>query len=266
MKPLKKNVIFEKKVVSNVSNEIEKKMSINVNSCDADSFWNWGRSGSSGPVGIILEEDCTTLDGEGLGVQRSDQRIPDDRSGLSVAEKIEIKNIEAKEIDDPKIGDRKIHVTAIGDQKTGEPKIGDLKIDVTKVNDRKIGDKKIVTSPVCRLRCRDSDNSIADESSRDEDDPYEYDEDIPRRPFLIYERRNGDSANIEEGSIFDNSIRDIDIVAGSSNREEDIFVASGASTSSAITPCWGCKGCDPGTPLFVLGSPADLPSTCISCQ
>lgn len=71
------------------------------------------------------------------------------------------------------------------------------------------------------------------------EDEYEYDEEIPKASQEdIYE---GEKSSSGDG----NSL---------------------SSTAGGVTPCWGCKGCSGGTPLFLLGSPADAPCTCISCQ
>ena len=153
---------------------------------------NRGRSGRPGPVGIILDEDCTSNE-RGLDVQGNEN--------------------ESREKDEP--------------------------------------------SGSGNLRCRYSDSSIGGGGGGgggdDDDDPYEYDEDIPRRPLHLQRQDEIDQdRKIQPTVVYEN--------------KEDVLVASGASTSSGITPCWDCKGCNPGTPLFVLGSPTDAPSVCQSCQ
>lgn len=80
-------------------------------------------------------------------------------------------------------------------------------------------------------------------SNQDDDDPYEYDEDIPKPSEDNYE--------------VENTI--------TSTKEDNTQQSSSGSSTSGVTPCWGCKGCS-STPLFLLGSPADAPCTCISCQ
>ncbi|KAG7188003.1 hypothetical protein KM043_013958 [Ampulex compressa] len=82
-----------------------------------------------------------------------------------------------------------------------------------------------------------------------EDDPYEYDEDIrPSAASDIYEER---------------SFLDLDPCLGQSSAGEGPSVP----TTRIGAPCWDCKGCTLGTtPLFLLGSPAEAPCTCVSCQ
>lgn len=88
-----------------------------------------------------------------------------------------------------------------------------------------------------------------------EDDPYEYDDDI-RLPTTSGERRDIDS--------------DDDDVECLSLFEAANYLVSGSSvpTTRVSAPCWGCKNCSvEGLPLFLLGSPtAEASCMCTSCQ
>jgi hypothetical protein len=82
-----------------------------------------------------------------------------------------------------------------------------------------------------------------------EDDPYEYDDDI-RPPARS---SNTDDDDEECLSLF----------------EAANYLVSGSSvpTTKVSAPCWGCKSCSvEGLPLFLLGSPAEASCTCTSCQ
>ncbi|KAL0107527.1 hypothetical protein PUN28_014682 [Cardiocondyla obscurior] len=91
-----------------------------------------------------------------------------------------------------------------------------------------------------------------DHDDPQEDDPYEYDDDI--RPATSGEHRNGDDDDDDEClSLF----------------EAASYLVSGSSvpTTKVSAPCWGCKSCAvEGLPLFLLGSPAEASCTCTSCQ
>lgn len=89
-----------------------------------------------------------------------------------------------------------------------------------------------------------------------EDDPYEYDDDI-RLPTTSGERRDSDDDDDDDDACL-------------SLFEAANYLVSGSSvpTTRVSAPCWGCKGCAvEGLPLFLLGSPvAEASCTCTSCQ
>lgn len=90
-----------------------------------------------------------------------------------------------------------------------------------------------------------SSRDLSSGCSNHDDDPYEYDEDIPKYV----------GSNCEE--IYEDN-------EGSPPREEPQQTSSDASTTG-LTPCWGCKSCNGDKPLFFLSSPAETPCTCVSC-
>lgn len=92
--------------------------------------------------------------------------------------------------------------------------------------------------------CRD----LSSDYENHEDDPYEYDEDIPKLVDCFDDEHVYDGQN--------------DLPA----RDDALQTSSGSSNATGVTPCWGCKGCGTGSPLFLLGSPAETPYTCTSCQ
>lgn len=91
-----------------------------------------------------------------------------------------------------------------------------------------------------------------------EDDPYEYDEDI--RP-----------STSSVSSEFDSTSESYENEVARVLRLETYYSQTGSvpnnvPTTRVSAPCWDCKSCVEGTPLFLLGSPTDTPCTCISCQ
>lgn len=91
-----------------------------------------------------------------------------------------------------------------------------------------------------------------DHDDPQEDDPYEYDDDI-RPSATSGEHRDVDTDDDDEClSLF----------------EAANYLVSGSSvpTTKVSAPCWGCKGAVEGLPLFLLGSPAEASCTCTSCQ
>lgn len=90
-----------------------------------------------------------------------------------------------------------------------------------------------------------------DHDDPQEDDPYEYDDDI-RPPATSGEHCDTDDDD-ECLSLF----------------EAASYLVSGPSvpTTKVSAPCWGCKGCAvEGLPLFLLGSPSEASCACTSCQ
>ncbi|KAL2716457.1 hypothetical protein V1478_014133 [Vespula squamosa] len=91
-----------------------------------------------------------------------------------------------------------------------------------------------------------------------EDDPYEYDEDIRPSTSSI-------------SSEFDSTSESYENEVARVLRLETYYSQTGSvpnnvPTTRVSAPCWDCKSCVEGTPLFLLGSPTDTPCTCISCQ
>jgi len=87
-----------------------------------------------------------------------------------------------------------------------------------------------------------------------EDDPYEYDDDI-RLPTTSGGRRDVDSDDDDERlSLFEAA--------------NYLVSTSSVPTTRVGAPCWTCKSCAvEGLPLFLLGSPtAEASRTCTSCQ
>lgn len=90
-----------------------------------------------------------------------------------------------------------------------------------------------------------------------EDDPYEYDDDI--RPTTSGMGRCDVDSDVEDDeeclSLFEAANY---LVSGT---------ASTIPTTKVGAPCWGCKSCAvEGLPLFLLGSPTEASRTCASCQ
>lgn len=84
-----------------------------------------------------------------------------------------------------------------------------------------------------------------------EDDPYEYDDDI--RPPAASRQDDDDDDDAECLSLF----------------EAATYLAASSSvpTTRVSAPCWGCKSCTvEALPLFLLGSPSEATCTCTSCQ
>lgn len=103
--------------------------------------------------------------------------------------------------------------------------------------------------------------SELDREESQEDDPYEYDEDI----------RPSTSSYVERDATVDEPDYESQEIAGLVLRFETHYSQTGAVPNDVPTirvsaPCWDCKSCVEGTPLFLLGSPTDTPCTCISCQ
>ncbi|KAI4489894.1 hypothetical protein M0804_004076 [Polistes exclamans] len=95
-----------------------------------------------------------------------------------------------------------------------------------------------------------------EEEESQDDDPYEYDEDI---------RPSTSSVSSEFDSTSDNYENEVARVL----RLETYYSQTGSvpndvPTTRISAPCWDCKSCVEGTPLFLLGSPTDTPCTCIS--
>lgn len=96
-----------------------------------------------------------------------------------------------------------------------------------------------------------------------EDDPYEYDDDI-RLPATSGERRDVDSYDDDD----DDNDDDADDEERLSLFEAASYLVAGGSsvsTTKVSAPC--CKSCSiEGLPLFLLGSPVDASCTCTSRQ
>ncbi|KAK2579297.1 hypothetical protein KPH14_008255 [Odynerus spinipes] len=93
-----------------------------------------------------------------------------------------------------------------------------------------------------------------------EDDPYEYDEDIrPSTSSCVDPNSTADCdyESREAGSI---------LLRFETHYSQTGAVSNDVPTTRVSAPCWDCKSCVEGTPLFLLGSPTDTPCTCISCQ
>ncbi|XP_012262795.2 trafficking kinesin-binding protein milt isoform X3 [Athalia rosae] len=98
---------------------------------------------------------------------------------------------------------------------------------------------------------------IIHEDNREDDDPYEYDEDIPR----LGEVEGADSTS----SILENERRNYTSHQDHLDAIPPTTVAPHFSArSAASTRCWGCERCSGGPPLFLLTSPAEAVCTCQS--
>lgn len=97
-----------------------------------------------------------------------------------------------------------------------------------------------------------------DHGESDEDDPYEYDDDI----------RPSNATGIHEDDYEDEELLQLEAAAVAEAALNTLDANKPTSSARAAAPCWGCVHCkhEATSPLFLVASPAEAPCNCSTCQ